>query len=307
MVQILLASYNGEKYISEQIESLLNQTYSDIQILIRDDNSKDQTLSVIKRYVEKYPKKLVLIEDNVKCGSATSNFMELARHATAEYAMFCDQDDYWLPNKVEVTLNEMIKAEQEVGSDVPILVFAKYKAVDKDLQDIGMSDKGTQLEKRRTELNHLIVQNCVHGCLSMVNRALYSIMGDYDKDILMHDWWAALIASSMGKIVYIPEALMLYRQHGSNVVGAVKTNSFKYRWAKFTDKKTRYMQLRFKDQMALFYDRYSDLLPEDSKRCISDFLSIFNTKSKIGRAHKLIKGGFLKSDLVRTIGQLLYI
>jgi glycosyltransferase involved in cell wall biosynthesis len=257
--------------------------------------------------VEKYPKKIVLIEDNVKCGSATSNFMQLAHHATAEYVMFCDQDDYWLPNKVEVSLNGMIKAEQEVGSDVPILVFAKYKAVDKDLQDIGMSDKGTQLEKRRTELNHLIVQNCVHGCLSMVNRALYSIMGDYDKDILMHDWWAALIASSMGKIVYIPEALMLYRQHGSNVVGAVKTNSFKYRWAKFTDKNTKNMKFRYRDQMTLFYQRYRDILPKEANNCISDFLSIYDTKSKIQRMYKLSQGQYLKSDMVRILGQMWYI
>lgn len=307
MVQVLIATYNGEKYIREQIESILNQSYKDIQILIRDDNSNDKTKEIVKEYIRSFPNKVILIEDDVKCGSATSNFMQLVKHANAEYVMFCDQDDFWLTNKIEVTLAEMIKIEDIYGKDTPILVFAKHKAVDSNLKDLDYSDAQTQTGRKRTALNELIIQNCVAGCLSMVNRALYSIMGDYNKDILMHDWWAALIASSMGQIGYIPEIVMLYRQHGDNVVGAVKTRSFKYRWKKFTDSRTKDMQKRCRDQMALFYSRYESMLSDKSKLCINAFLDIFQTKSKVKRIYKLIHGKYLKSDSVRIIGQIWYI
>lgn len=307
MVQILMATYNGEKFISKQISSLLNQTYTDIQVLIRDDDSKDGTVRIIEKYVESYPNKVVLIRDEVKCGSATSNFMQLTKYATSDYVMYCDQDDFWLPNKVEITLKAMEKAEKENGSDIPIMVFAKYKAVDGELNDLHRSEKGSQVEKKRTALNQLIVQNCVTGCLTMVNKTLYCLMGEYEKNILMHDWWAALIAGSMGRIVYIPEIVMLYRQHGNNVVGAVDVKSFQYRWHKLTDKKTKKMHFRYRDQMAIFFDRYENIMPNKSRICIKDFLDIYNTRFKLLRIYRVLKGGYTKSDIVRTLGLLLYI
>lgn len=307
MVQILMATFNGEKYISEQIESILNQTVQDIQILVRDDGSSDCTVGIIEKYVQLFPNKIVLIKDEIKCGSAVSNFMQLTKYATADYVMYSDQDDFWLPNKIEVTLDSMKKVEITEGTDIPILVFTKYKVVDENLKEINKSEKGSQIEKKRMKLNQLIVQNCVTGCLSMVNKALYSLIGDYDKNILMHDWWTALIASSMGKIIYIPEEVMLYRQHGNNVVGAVNVKSFKYRWNKFHDKRTKNTHFRYKDQMILFYERYKYILSDKSRICVEKFINIYDTKFKIMRIYKLVKGGYLKSDVVRNIGLLIYI
>ncbi|MBS5112853.1 MAG: glycosyltransferase [Coprobacillus cateniformis] len=109
MVDILLATYNGEKYIREQIDSILNQTYQDFRILIRDDGSKDETVSIIENYTKKYQGKIVLIQDNIECGSSVSNFMELSKHATADYIMYCDQDDYWFTNKIDSSLNAIRK------------------------------------------------------------------------------------------------------------------------------------------------------------------------------------------------------
>lgn len=307
MVQILMATFNGEKYISEQIDSILNQTYSEIQILIRDDGSSDRTVRIIEKYVQSYPDKIILINDEKKCGGATSNFMQLTKYATADYIMYSDQDDFWLPEKIEKTLQAMMELEEEIGKSRPALTFASYRSVDIDLQPIQENVKKTQLAKCETGLNKLLVQNCVNGCLMMVNKPLYSIMGDYNKDILMHDWWAVLISSAMGGIRKIPDVLMLYRQHGDNVVGSVNVKSFQYRLSKFLDSNTKNMKFRYRDQAKLFYQRYKYTMPKESSCILEDFLNIYQEKSKIRRARALIRGGFLKSDTIRRIGQIWYI
>ena len=302
-----MATYNGEKYIREQIDSILNQTYKDIRILIRDDGSQDGTVGIIKEYIEKYQTKIRLIEDDVKCGSSVSNFMQLTKSATADYVMYSDQDDFWLSEKVEKTLQAMVELEEEIGKGKPALTFARHKPVDVNLQPIQEDASKTQLSKCETGLNKLLVQNCVNGCLVMVNKPLYSILGDYSKDILMHDWWSALIAVSIGGIRKIPDVLMLYRQHGDNVVGSVNVKSFKYRLSKVSDKNTRNMKYRYRDQAKLFYQRYSSMMPEENKRVLEYFLSLYEEKSKIKRIKMLISGGYLKSDTVRRIGQIWYI
>lgn len=307
MVEILLATYNGEKYIREQIDSILNQTYQDIRVLIRDDGSKDRTVDIIKEYAEKYPDKVRLIEDNVRCGSSASNFMQLTKSATAEYVMYSDQDDLWLPEKVEKSLQAMFAVERNSSNKKPTLIFCKNKLVDENLQVILEEENKTQLAKCETSFNKMLVQNCVNGCLMMLNKPLYSLLGDYQEEILMHDWWAALIASSLGEIRRIPDVLMLYRQHGNNVVGAVNVKSFKYRLTKFLDKNTKNMKFKYRDQAELFYQRYSKLMSDSNRKILEDFICIYEEKNKFNRVKKLIKGGYLKSDTVRRIGQIFYI
>lgn len=307
MIEILMATYNGEKYIREQIDSILNQTYKDIRILVRDDGSRDKTVDIIKKYVEKYQDKICLIEDDVKCGSSVSNFMQLTKSATADYVMYSDQDDFWLPEKVEKTLQAMIELEKEIVNDKPALVFARHKPVDINLQPIQDDTRKTQLSKCETGFNKLLVQNCVNGCLMMINKPLYSILGNYNKYILMHDWWAALVAGAMGGIRRIPDVLMLYRQHGDNVVGSVNVKSFEYRLSKILDKNTKNMKFRYRDQAKLFYQRYSSIMPEESRRTLEEFLCLYEEKNKIKRIKRLINGGYLKSDTVRRIGQIWYI
>ena len=307
MVEILLATYNGEKYLKQQLDSLLSQTFSEYRILIRDDGSTDATISILEEYKKIYSDKIILVNDSEKCGSATSNFMQLAKVATADYIMYCDQVDVWFPEKIERTMNKMRELEKRYGKEMPILVFATYQSVNSELKVIGDSERGSQIEKKNTDLNTLIVQNCVTGCLMMVNRALNEKMGDYHKDILMHDWWAALIASSMGIICHIPDILMFYRQHDNNVVGSVNVKSFKYRINKICDKNTKKMVYRYRDQMQLFYSRYNRYLNAEKEQIVSNFISIYSQKSKFVRIKKLISGKYLKSDFIRILGQIWYI
>lgn len=307
MIDILLASYNGEKYIAEQIESILNQTYKDYRLLIRDDGSTDDTLRIIKEYCSKYPDKIILVEDEIKCKSAVKNFFQLLQYAEADYVMFSDQDDYWLENKIEVCMNKMKEAEKIESAHKPILVYANYRVVGEKLEDIGFNHKKSQVAAHHTELNRLLVQNYVTGCLVLANRALYKAMGEYDEAIPMHDGWAAICASAMGKIYHIDETVMLYRQHGDNCAGALEVTNMKYRIQRFFDKKSKNAFTIYRNQAKVFLDRNRYILEEKTINCLEEFISISSEKKKIIRIIKLIKGKYLKSDIVRKIGQIWFV
>lgn len=307
MIDILLASYNGEKYIGTQLDSILSQKYQNFRVLIRDDGSTDNTLDIIESYVNKYPEKIILIKDNDKCGNSASNFIKLTSYATSDYVMYSDQDDFWLPEKLKISLDTMLAAEKEYGRMTPLLIYCNYAVADKELNIIKNAQRGSQVEKKDVSFNELIVQNYVTGCLIMANKALYSLVGEYDSRILMHDWWLALIASSMGKIIHNNEIVMLYRQHGDNVVGNVNVKSWRYRINKIVDKNTKYAKYLYYNQMDLFLCRYSSLLSKDKIAVVNDFLSIYKCNSKFERIKKLINGNYLKSDFFRRLGQIWYI
>ena len=219
-VDILLASYNGEKFIAEQIDSLLNQTFKDIRIVIRDDGSSDNTPAIIEEYAEKYPGIIEVVHDDAVCKSPTKNFFELLKHARADYVMFSDQDDYWLPYKVQITLDYMKRTERE-NPGKPVLVFTGLEVVDEKLTSM---DKfmALEIEKAHYDFGKLLLGNCVSGCTEMLNRAVYENVGEYDELMNIHDWWIAQYASACGVICHVPMALILYRQHSNNCIGYSK-------------------------------------------------------------------------------------
>ena len=306
MVDIVMATYNGELFIKEQLDSILNQTYNDIRIIVRDDGSTDNTMSIVRNYELNNPGKVIIVTDDVKTGSSKSNFMRAMKYTTAEYVMCSDQDDYWLPDKIEISLKKMKEIEKRIGNNKPILVFGSYKPVDRYLNEINDDAKGRQEAEYKLTFSNLLVQNYVHGCLMMINRNLVNLMGEYDDRILMHDWWAALIASSCGEIEHIQQVMMLYRQHGNNVVGSVNIKSMGYRFRKMCDPNTKEAPKLYLEQAKLLYDRYEDVFLNNNKEKLMNFIRLYK-KNKIGRMMSLINGGFLKSDFARIIGQLWYI
>lgn len=307
MIEILLASYNGEQYIKEQLDSILNQTCQDFRILVRDDGSTDKTVDIIRDYIKRYPEKIELVEDAAVCKRPAKNFFQLVHHAEAPYIMFSDQDDYWLPEKIKKMQEKMQELEQMHGADTPMLVFCDYRTVDKELKTLDFDSSNSQVSACHLELNRLLVQNYVTGCTVMVNRSLYRKMEEYDEAIEMHDWWAALLASALGVLCHLPERLVLYRQHGNNCVGAANIKSFRYRIHKFLDKKTRTSQQRYLAQAKLLLKRQEKNLPAEKKKVLEDFIALWNSKSKLQRVFRLLKGRYLKSDLVRVLGQIWYV
>lgn len=307
MVDVILATYNGEKYLRKQLDSLVYQTYQGFRILVRDDNSTDSTIEIINEYSHQYPESIVRVVDDKICGGSAKNFFELLSHCTSDYVMFCDQDDYWFPNKIETSLNAVQSAEKEYGKNTPILAYGNYDVVDENLQPLHMDRRTLQLDFDDIGLSKFLVQNYITGCLVIMNKSLVKLLGSYDESIVMHDWWAALVASSTGRIIHIPETLMLYRQHSDNVVGAENIESLKYRVIKFKDAQTKNAKFICKQQAETLLKRLSKEMTVTSRQIVQNFLSIYDEKNKLKRMKMIIDGNYLKSDKVRILGQLWYV
>lgn len=219
-VDILLASYNGEKFIAEQIDSLLAQTFQEFRLLIRDDGSSDRTPEIIAEYERQYPGKIQVIHDEAVCKNPTKNFFQLMKYAEADYVMFCDQDDYWLPYKIQIELDCMKKAERE-NPDKPVLVCTGLEVADENLNSLERFIN-LGITKEDCRVTALFSKNCAYGCTEMLNRLLYESLGDCSMCELMHDHWVVLYAGACGIIRSVPMALILYRQHSNNYVGCRK-------------------------------------------------------------------------------------
>lgn len=307
-VQVLLATYNGEDYIEEQLISLFNQTYQDFELLIRDDGSKDCTLEIVEKYQLKYPSRIKVITDNKKGLGPSRNFSELMKYAEANYIMFCDQDDIWLPHKIEITLEKMLELEKGYGVTVPILVHSDLTIVDRELNviDSSMSD-AQKLYANENEFNQLLMQNTITGCTMMINKALREKTRRVPKEAIMHDWWLGLVASSLGIVGYINEALILYRQHGKNDVGAqvLNFNSILKKVNKNGFDKAYQSIEKCIKQAQIFYQLYSKSIDKKNQKIVEDLINIkqHNKLNRVAilRKHKLYKKGILRNLVLFTI------
>jgi len=306
MVDILLAAYNGEKYIAEQIDSILNQTFEDWFIYIKDDCSTDNTLDIVLKYESKYSNKIKVIKSDKPTGSAKDNFFSMFRYSTSDYMMTCDQDDVWLPNKIEISYNKM-KEEEKSNNDIPILVHSDLKVVDENLNLISNSlFKMQNLNSGRDKINNLLVQNIVTGCTVMVNRKLLSYINTIPEHAVMHDWWLALIASLLGEIIFIDTPTVLYRQHKKNDVGAKDVNSLNYILKRLGNVK------QIKKTIVNTYIQTSELLDVIGSRINKSDYEILNSYSsfleysKVKKIKLLKKYGLWKNSTVRVIGQILF-
>lgn len=224
---ILLATYNSQKFLEEQLNSLCKQTTNNWTLYIRDDGSSDKTLEIIESYKKKYPN-IIQFEDSDKGLGAMKSFMKLLENVEADYYMFCDHDDVWLPNKVEISLENLIQTELEYP-DKPIIVHTDLKVVDENLELINSSFWEMSAIKPELIENKNIIQvfNCVTGCTMIFNQKAKKSAFPYIDEAPMHDWWIALkTLNEEGIIKHISVPTILYRQHGNNEVGARMVSFF---------------------------------------------------------------------------------
>lgn len=222
-IAILLATYNSERYLHELIDSLFNQTVDDFVCYIHDDGSKDNTNTILKEYQQKYTSRIRILE-YAPTGSAKANFMSMLKYIDEDYAMFCDHDDVWSKDKIEVSLKRI----KEIEGNDPALVFADMAVVDENLNIINPSFmKYTGINPLNTCLNMLLVSNVVPGCTTIMNKKLYTIARKCTnyQNIRMHDQWCAMVAAATGKIDFLDKSVLLYRQHFDNVKGAGRQKS----------------------------------------------------------------------------------
>ena len=228
MIAVLLSTYNGAKYISAQLDSIINQTCQDFKIYIRDDGSTDNTEVIISQYYSSYPDKIVVVEDLTKHRGANHSFLFLLKTIESDYYMFCDQDDIWLPEKIQLSIEAMKNVESEKAG-IPILIHTDMKVVDSNLSTISTSlYKSMRIHPKIIDnsFNFMGVCSCGPGCSMLFNAKAKELSLEYDdlNDVPMHDWWVAINTVKKGKIVFLPTPTMLYRQHQTNTVGASNVN-----------------------------------------------------------------------------------
>jgi len=310
-IAIMMATYNGEQYISEQLDSILNQTNNDWVLFIHDDNSNDSTPEILLEYQKKHADRIVLIaDDSVKGGSSEKNFSAIHKWVSEnydfDYFMFADQDDYWYEFKIEKSLKKMQEAEK--NDQIPILVHTDLEIVDKDLKKIGDSFfKYRALNSSVNDLEHLLIQNNVTGCTMLWNHKLNEILDLSSGAVAMHDWWITLVAASFGKIVCLNEPTIKYRQHDKNVVGATRVNTIgfiiKRLFGSSHVKETLKLSFRQADSFLLFYN---GRLTKNQVELVNNFIEIPN-KTKLLRIFAVLHNKFLKQGIIQIIGELLFI
>jgi len=297
MIAILLSTYNGEKYIKEQLESILKQTYQKFVLIVRDDGSKDKTVEILENYSLK-DKRILLIETGSNVGIKQSFFYLLnyaLQYTNAQYFMFCDQDDVWLPGKLEFFLKKAV-------SKYPQLLHSDLVVVNEKLNKIADSFWNYQnLNPEFKTLNYLLVQNNITGCAMMINRELAKIV-KYHENMIMHDWWIGLIASMFGKIEYIRIPTVLYRQHANNDIGANKYG-LGYVLKKL---KTSNSLTKIFNQAKGLKEIYEKDINTNYSIILENFLQL-NNQNFFEKRKNIIKYKFFKSDFLRNLGLMVKI
>ena len=294
-VTILMSTYNGERFLAEQIESIRQQTHTDWQLLIRDDGSKDSTREIIQDFCQKDNRIHFVNPDSVENLGVIKSFFHLLKHQMSDVYFFSDQDDVWLPEKVEMQLEEAIKYDD----NQPLLVYTDLKVVDQELNVVHESMIRTQSDHANTELIQELTENTVTGGVSMINQALADLWtGQEVHDLLMHDWYLALLAAAFGHLVYIDRPSELYRQHSNNVLGARTLRKRMQNWIRPHILFAKYWKL-IQDSQEQAKNLLALPLTTQNKEMIENFVTIMEVPLT-ERYKRLRKYGFRKNRAFHT-------
>ena len=261
-VSIAMATYNGAKYLKEQLESLYSQTKTPAEVVVCDDCSTDDTCKILEEYHQK--KGLIYFVNEVNLG-VNKNFEKAIRLCSNPYIAICDQDDIWYPQKIEVLLNKMI----EVEDNKPCVVSSKstpfYNSEIKQLYENEKNSVGVAATLLRT--------GNVQGCTLMLNRRMVDLLKPFPKsykDVMMYDCYISFVAASCGIKYNVGQVLMAYRYHDSNVLAKIQKRkslgarvAAKMRYLKYDRMfpSSRCITLKY------IFEEYEDVMLDDAK-CI---------------------------------------
>jgi len=271
-VVIILASFEGADFLREQLDSLIAQTEAQWRLLIRDDGSTDATLDIIRDYSQKDERIRLLSDNPGPTSSALGNFtvlLEAAFKLGAEYVFCCDQDDVWEPGKLELVLARLkqlegtAKAPSLVHHDLMVVNESFEPIADSFIELMQLHPSGQQNPQR------LISRNEITGCAMACNRALLEIALPISDQAVMHDWWLALCAAYFGRLAFMPDKLVKYRQHSDNTIGA---KSFWHGLNPFTNWIAGWRRgdeefISTVKQARAFREAMADRLEKDSEAC----------------------------------------
>ncbi|MCO5230767.1 MAG: glycosyltransferase family 2 protein [Chitinophagales bacterium] len=307
IVDILLATYNGEKYLDEQLESIFNQDYHHFRVLVRDDGSSDGTLNILAKWKGLYPQKIEIIEDEDKNLGASQNFNRLMQLSSAPYICFSDQDDKWLPEKLSKQIAFIQKIENN-HSNKGVMVFSDLIICDQAMNVVSPSlIEKDRLDTRAIKTHRLLMQNVPYGCASIINRKLLETAVPIDDRALLHDHWLALVASLSGCLCYLDDVLVYHRIHDNNASRAGSAHQ-KEISNDFANKINNQNFQKYLDKQVLqaqaIHEIYGAQLTQEQNKMLEDFIRLKFTKG-VKRKWLIIKNKFFKNTLYNSLKLIL--
>ncbi len=305
MIDILLATHNGERYLGDFIASLARQSYRDFQLIAIDDASSDGSAGKLRGLCAEYRVRLGNLEESAAHRGIVDAYDALVQSSRSQYLCFADQDDTWHPEKLERMLKRMRENEARHGGDVPLLIHSDLRVCDRNLFPVHESFVHYQrLSPENCALNRILVQNSVTGCAAMFNRALADLIAGFPAEAIFHDWFTAITAAAFGVIDYIPEPLVQYRQHGGNHLGAVRYGWNYFRRSAGGGRESLHGQLvRTQRQAYGFYKKNEARLSPAQREIILGWADI-DRKGFWKKRLIALKGCYVKNTLSRTVGLL---
>ena len=310
-VDVLLATFNGGNYLTDLIDSILAQTYADWYLLIHDDGSTDGTTEIVNQYQQTHKTKIRVVEDGDTGLGACQNFNKLLEHSTADYVMFCDQDDIWMENKIEIMLDTMLKLEQQHGNQTPLLLHSDLTVTDANMHTLSKSFWQYQhlLLATGSRFSRLLMQNVVTGSATIINRCAKEHALPIPKGAIMHDWWLALVVVVFGRLQHIAIPTLYYRQHNRNVISARKWG-YKYILEKATKEIFSYASKesinRCEKQAECFLERYAKQL-DPMQLSAATAMAHLSTVGPVTRRWNIWQNRLFKMGFIRNVALLLFV
>lgn len=299
-VQVLMSTYQGARYLPQQMESILSQKGVKVSLLIRDDGSKDRTLEILKSYEKRYQN--ILVYTGCRRGAAGS-FYDLLEHADLSFAYyaFADQDDVWNRDKLFRAVS-MLKMQTE---SLPLLYAGKVIYASENLD---RRQSYPYSIRHRPSFGNALMENICMGCTEVFNGSLLKLVREHlPPDRIMHDWWMYLTAAYFGKVLYDQRAYMLYRQHGNNEIGM--QDRWSRRWLQRI-RNIHQMKHKLSEQAEAFQGAYADTFQsacaerleiDESLYLLCNYRGSFGMRCKIARDQHLYRQNVLDDAICRLL------
>lgn len=267
-IAVLLPTYNGQLYLRELLDSVLNQSGVEVLLQIRDDGSHDHTPDILKEYASRNDNIFLEVGENIGVNAGFIKLLETTPRA--DYYAFCDQDDIWLPNK----LSRAVSALRATNGTAPAVYGSPVCVVDKDLNAVA----SPRIRCIRAGFSNALLENVLPGCTIVMNdEARRTLVNRFPSNIRMYDWWVYQVISGVGHVIVDEESFILYRQHGSNTVGSAQglhlwTRRIQRYLPRNLHKRVPYIHRHAEALQA----NYSQLLSPKARVILDEFLSSRN-------------------------------
>ncbi len=294
-VEVLLATYNGASFLPAQINSIFSQTWPNLSVIAGDDGSTDETMTILKDS-ERATARMHVLHSQPERG-AMRNFTRLIQESSASYVAFSDQDDVWDSDKLSISMRRMLEEEQRRGTDTPILVYTDLRLIDScgRLLSCSLWQK-SRVRPQVACFSNMLAQNLVTGCSMLVNRALLDLACPIPPQAIMHDYWLALVAAAFGAAIPISQALVSYRQHATNLIGAGRPLSLAARIKRiYSDPELQEWISRAAHQARAFAERFNDRLPPDAIAAL-ETVTLLPSLTFMQRIQATLRHGIVRTE-----------